>query len=248
MTGTAWIDAFLFGIISAVSLPLGALISFVWKPKMKITAALMAFGGGALLAALTIDLVAVSVENGHFWLLAVGCIFGGIFYFILNQIVNSKGGSKRKKSTSIIQLKKIRYKQLKYLAEKISIVPLFHKIPAEEIYHLVPYVHTRHYKKGKHLVHHDDPGDRLLIIEKGSVNVIDEDNTHNVKVHENSIFGEIELLTGEKHPYSIVADTDVTAFVIYKNDFDLLIEKSPELLTIVNKIIDEEMKYSEKET
>ena len=50
--------AFSYGIISACSLPLGCLTTLFWKPSDRAIAFLMAFGGGALLAALTIDLVA----------------------------------------------------------------------------------------------------------------------------------------------------------------------------------------------
>lgn len=72
--------AFVFGIISAVSLPLGALTSKFWKPKDRIEAFLIAFGGGALLAALTIDLVGDALERGNFYPLALGCILGGLFF------------------------------------------------------------------------------------------------------------------------------------------------------------------------
>ncbi len=40
---------------------------------------LMTFGGGALLAALTIDLVGSALKKGHFQVLAIGCIFGSFF-------------------------------------------------------------------------------------------------------------------------------------------------------------------------
>jgi len=36
MTGIMQLDAFLFGIISAISLPLGVLIAFFWTPKPKL--------------------------------------------------------------------------------------------------------------------------------------------------------------------------------------------------------------------
>ena len=35
----------LFGLLSAVSLPLGALTLMLWKPRDRVVAALMAFGG-----------------------------------------------------------------------------------------------------------------------------------------------------------------------------------------------------------
>ncbi|MCG6897754.1 MAG: hypothetical protein LJE60_11705, partial [Thiocapsa sp.] len=47
----AW-TAFWMGILSACSLPLGALTTRFWTPGDRTTAMLMAFGGGALLAAL----------------------------------------------------------------------------------------------------------------------------------------------------------------------------------------------------
>ena len=52
MTGIIELDAFLFGIISAVSLPLGALLALKWSPKPRVLASMMAIGAGALLAAL----------------------------------------------------------------------------------------------------------------------------------------------------------------------------------------------------
>ncbi len=51
------LQAFIFGLISAATLPLGAVMSKFWSPGNRVIAAMMAFGGGALLAALTIDLV-----------------------------------------------------------------------------------------------------------------------------------------------------------------------------------------------
>ena len=93
MTGIVSLDAFLFGIISAAALPLGAMLALKWSPKPRVLASMMAIGAGALLAALTIDLVSESMEHGHFYQLAIGMIIGGIFFVILNAIVNGRGGS-----------------------------------------------------------------------------------------------------------------------------------------------------------
>ena len=46
------LQAFLFSLISAASLPLGAVVARFWSPGNRVIAAIMAFGGGALLAAL----------------------------------------------------------------------------------------------------------------------------------------------------------------------------------------------------
>ena len=57
------LQAFIFGLISAASLPLGAIVARFWSPGNRVIAALMAFGSGALLAALTIDLVVEALER-----------------------------------------------------------------------------------------------------------------------------------------------------------------------------------------
>ena len=68
------LQALSFGLISAVSLPLGALVARFWIPQDRVLAALMAFGAGALLSALTIDLVGGALESGEFFALAAGAI------------------------------------------------------------------------------------------------------------------------------------------------------------------------------
>ena len=77
------------GIVSACSLPLGALTIRLWTPGDRATAILMAFGGGALLAALTIDLVGSALESGHFNVLALGSVLGGSLFVVLNQVVDN---------------------------------------------------------------------------------------------------------------------------------------------------------------
>jgi len=95
--------AFLAGLISAASLPLGALTSMAWRPSERQLSFLMAFGGGALLAALTIDLVASALARGQFTLLAAGSIVGGLLFIGLNEVVNDYGGFLRKAFTGRVQ-------------------------------------------------------------------------------------------------------------------------------------------------
>lgn len=61
------LQAFLIGLICTVSLPLGAALAIVWTPHQRLVAAMLAFGGGALLAALALDLAAESLHCGDFF-------------------------------------------------------------------------------------------------------------------------------------------------------------------------------------
>jgi len=78
-------EAFLIGLLSAASLPLGSLTARFWTPGNRIVAAMMAFGAGALLSALTIDIVGNALGLGEYYPLAIGCILGGLLFVFLTE-------------------------------------------------------------------------------------------------------------------------------------------------------------------
>lgn len=240
MSETASFSAFLIGIISAASLPLGALIAMVWVPRQKIIAVLMAFGGGALLAALTIDLVGENLERGDFYPLAAGCILGGLLFDILNQTVNNRGGFLRKAATTITFLKRKKLAQFRSIFRKMSRVPLFHSLPPEEIQALLPYVSSRLYKQGQVIIRQGDPGDSFFIIEQGKVRVIDEKNDSRpiTMLSDSDVMGAIALLTGEARTATAVAATDTKTWIILKNDFDRLLAGTPHLSAAITDLVD----------
>jgi len=231
--------ALIFGLISAVALPLGALTSRFWKPKDKVVAFLMAFGSGALLAALTIDLVGDALEKGDFYPLALGCILGGLFFVGLNHVVNNKGGFLRKAATTINYLRKKKVRQYKKICQKLSQIPLFHHLPPEEIQALVHYVSSRTYQKGSTVLRQGEPGDSLFIIESGKVDIVDvKSNMRKIaELKENDVLGEMAIMTGEPRSATAVTATDTKVWIILKEHFDLLIRNSPRLAEAVKKLV-----------
>ena len=91
--------AFLGGL-SAVSLPLGSLLGLSWQPSQKVIGSMTAFGGGALIAALAVELVAPTVihyahaggpierseASTHLVKLIIGALMGGVIFLLLNNI------------------------------------------------------------------------------------------------------------------------------------------------------------------
>ena len=233
------VQAFGFGILSASSLPLGALVALLWIPKQRTVAVMMAFGGGALLAALTIDLVGDALEKGEFYPLALGCIVGGILFVVLNQAVNKRGGFLRKVATTVNHLKRQKMQYFISIFEKMSQIPLFHQLPPEEIHTLIHYVSRRKYKKGRTIIRQDDPGDSLFIIEAGEVDIIDEKNNSKkiATLKNNDVLGEMALVTGEPRSFSAIAATETKVFLILKEHFDRLLEASPILSEEVKKLV-----------
>lgn len=234
------LKAFIFGLISAASLPLGAVSAMVWKrPPPRVIAALMAFGGGALLAALTIDLVAETVREGDFYPLAAGCIAGGVLFVVLNQLVNNQGGFLRKSATTFTYLRRRKQKLYREIFEKLSRVPLFQSLPPGEIQGILPHVSTRNFAKGQVLLRQGDPGDSLFIIDEGTVDILQADGAERriATLGPDDVFGEMALLTGQPRSATAVAIEPTKVWILYKIHFDALLHSSPELAQTVRELV-----------
>lgn len=233
--------ALYFGLLSAASLPLGAIIAFYWTPGQKTTAVLMAFGGGALLAALTIDIVAHQLHQENFDFLPLGCgvIAGGLLFDFLNSLVNSKGGFLRKFSTTLNHLKGQKLKEYRELFETFSRIPFFHQLPAEEIRALLPHIQSCTIKNSNNIVKQGEDGDSMFIIESGEVDILDEKNNNRriARLTRDEIFGEMSLLTGEPRAATAFAVADTKVWTIHKDDFDAVLLKAPKLAEAVERLV-----------
>lgn len=220
------LSAFTIGIVSALSLPLGAITSFYFKPEARVIAALMAFGAGALLAALTIDLVASSVAHGHFNILAIGCIIGGLLFIGLDNLVSNFGGFKRKISTSIYHRNAQNIKHLKEILDNIN---LFKNLKEEDIELLVNSVQTTFFAKESTIFEKNDPADSLYIVIEGEVELHSFRNRELTEsIQKYQLFGHRSIFTGSPHSLSAKALSNVWTLVIPKDSIRALIETSKE--------------------
>ena len=114
--------AFVLGLMCAISLLIGALIGIYFKMPKAIVGLMAAFGAGALLSALAIELVAPSIdafmhassaevratEIRHFFELVVGAFVGGIVFVALDLVLIEHGGYLRKTAYLISNIMRIR--------------------------------------------------------------------------------------------------------------------------------------------
>jgi zinc transporter ZupT len=242
MTGIIELDAFLFGIICTLPLPVGAFLALRWTPKPKVLASMMAIGAGALLAALTIDLVAVSVEKGHFYPLALGMIAGGLFFVLLDKVVNSKGGFLRKTATILTHITAKQSSHQKLLFKQLSKVSFFHNLSPSKAQMIIPYLHRYRYRQGKIMVHEGDPGDLFFILESGSAIVMDDISNSVVNLLKpNDTYGIVELMTGITHNYNVLVKEDMHVWVINKESLDRIILLNPALAKEIKTLVTEKI-------
>jgi len=230
-------SAFLLGIISACSLPLGSLTSFYWKPTERTTSFLIAFGGGALLAALTLDLVASTVSHGYFYPLAVGCIIGGLLFIVLNEMVNDYGGFMRKASTHLYHLRKLEHKRFKQILSSVQRVDVFKELSGQDFKALAASIRYRDVKKGVLIYQQGDPADHLYIIARGE-GTVELCNSHNelpVKQYkQNDVFGWLAFLTGSTSRYSARVTEDTGLWILPRATFMSLLRNSSTLRQAVH--------------
>lgn len=242
--------AFWFGILSAVSLPIGAVLGLWLKPTSRIVAAIMAFGAGALLAALTLELVAEALEKGGFLPLALGSVVGAVIFVGFNQVLNEQGAFLRKPATLLKYLRGRKRALASDLLGRLSRVEILCALPPEEIQALLPSIRAVGFRPGERVLEEGDEGDALYLIESGEVQVSSRQGSTGpgtsregersviARLGPGDTFGEMALLTGGTRVATVEAVTATKAWQILKDDFDRLLEVSPNMRQALNSLVE----------
>jgi ZIP family zinc transporter len=93
-----FIEAGLWGLLSGSALVLGAGIAWFTKVPQRVVAAVMAFGSGVLISALSFELMDKAYTTGGFVSSAGGFVGGAAVYTAVNFYLSRKGAKKRKRS------------------------------------------------------------------------------------------------------------------------------------------------------
>jgi len=89
--------AFGWGLLAASSLLLGGLLALQLRVSGRVLGLIMAFGAGVLISAVAYELVedAFSTSEGGAWV-AAGLAAGALVYFVGDELIDRRGGEKRK--------------------------------------------------------------------------------------------------------------------------------------------------------
>lgn len=237
--------AFLFGGLSALSLPLGAAVGLWLKPGLRLTAAIMAFGAGALLCALALELVVPALEHfpdrpleGFKWL-ALGAMFGCLLFIGLDQLLAGMGGYLRKTSTIASRFKRLKKKHYHRILDKLSVVDLMVNLPPGEIRRVLRDIERREFKAGELICHEEDPCDALFLIDSGSVRITQRNSDRadeQVLLGKGDAFGETALVSGLPPIARAEAVDHTVVWEIHKDDFREIVAVSPGLQQTLTRL------------
>lgn len=92
------IQAGLWGLLAGSALLIGAAVGYLTPVSRRIVAAIMAFGAGVLISALSFDLMDEAAKRGGFMSAAIGFVCGAAVYTAANIVLNHLGARHRKRS------------------------------------------------------------------------------------------------------------------------------------------------------
>lgn len=225
------IFALFMGLLSALSLPLGALTTLFWTPGNRATAWLMAFGAGALLSAVTIDLFAPAIHKGYFFDVAFGAIIGSLFYLLINQQLNKKGGFLRKTATLIQYLRSQQKQQRQNLKLSFNRLTIFNDLTSDDQNQLFHSFQHKEFKADSVIFHAGDALNSLYLIQKGSVKLRDPKLGLKTidELSESDAFGHFAFFSSLPSALMALAKEDVSVWVLRRTELNKLIETSPTL-------------------
>ncbi len=251
--------AIALGAVSAVSLPLGSVAGLQGRFRPVYISALAAFGAGALIAALAVELVAPTVlaleeniEGAHhgnpdvnFYALVIGAVIGGILFSLLDQLVNSRGGFLRRTSSTIAYFTARKRKREMKLLDELSRFPLLKNLSPEHVNSLMSMIHPVKFDTGDVLAKQGDPGSELIFITDGTVDATTDANLK-AEFGPGNIVGMIPLIMGVPQPGKLAARDTVSGHSLSQLDCDRLRDLSPEFDEAARELTTQRLEFIEK--
>lgn len=218
---------------------------------------LAAFGAGALIAALAVELVAPTVfalssEHGgahgdpktHFYALLAGAVAGGSLFVILDRIVNSYGGFLRKTSRTIAYFTARKHDRQIKMLEELAPFPLLKDLSPELVNSLVSMIDAEKFDRGQIIIGEGDTGAKLYFIVEGTAEATTSTGLK-TELHPGNVAGIISLIMEIPHPGTLTCSEPVKAYSISKADFDHLRNISPEIDKAARDLTNQHLEYIE---
>ena len=168
-------SALFWGFVSAVSLPLGAAIGLALRPGPRINSAFMAFGAGALLFALSIELLGhvpdLVEDHGLAALVAaiLGALAGGLLFTGANRLLNDRGAFWRSWSNAHEYVARLKLMRSRALVRQLARVPALEHLPPRLLAELVQRVDVRKFDADDVIFEPGDLSDEIYFIVRGRV-------------------------------------------------------------------------------
>jgi len=240
-------QAGLAGLIAAAamfSVVIGSALGLVLRPRERLVANILAFGAGALINALAVDLAfatalhlkhALHISGLAAWsYVASGFTVGGLFYFFASARLDAAGGAPRHPYRMKMMLLAERREMVRSVAAGLSRVGLLRVLKPEEFDELLPRLNRVCVTPGTLILRQGDPVDWVYFLIEGQARVLhDTEGTWQLRddkiiamLGPGEVFGELEVLGGSRSSSSVQAVADCVLMQLARDDFEALLQRS----------------------
>ena len=252
LTVTRVLIAAVLAMVAMSSVVIGAWAGLSFNVGPKVIANILAFGSGALVNALAIDLafgttqhlVHEGVPNLTAWFIVAGGFFtGGLIYFTANRIIDNAGGAARHQTNARAFALGKKQELAGGMLEMLGKNEILRSLPPAEIDVLLPYLQQMEVAAGAHLFKQGEEGDALYLITEGTLGVFirkdgatEGDGTRVDGISAGQVVGEMALLGGGTRNATILAESDVAGIRIARDDFDHIMKDAPGMRAAVEEL------------
>jgi len=131
----------------------------------------------------------------------------------------------------------------------IKKVPIFRMLGKESIDFIVERLKFKTFGAGEAICKTGDKGEEMYIIISGETDVQVGEPGKEVVVatlKSGDYFGEMSLLTDEPRSATVLSNDGCETFVLYKNDFDVILERFPSIALSMTKIVSQRLSDTNK--
>jgi CRP-like cAMP-binding protein len=235
---TRVLSAAALAFLAMSALVAGTFTGIYIRPSQRTNAIIMAFGTGALIQALSIDLAYHGANRlvDHLgytglsaWLVvSLGFFIGGLMYYLTNKALEKRGAAIRHPALAKFYFLKKKRNEKSRVLEQLSNVELLRSLPPEDMELVLEAVKPVSFRANEFIFRKGDTADGLYLIMDGEVQILDQQDGHTMAtLSSGASFGEMALLTGEARYASARTSTPVTLLKIDKAQFSSLIKVSP---------------------
>jgi zinc transporter ZupT len=234
--------ALTLGAVSAVSLPLGSLVGLNVSFKQRYIAIFAAFGAGALIAALSVELVAPTAfalnepehasgaghARANFFALLVGGVLGGMLFVALDAMINQQGGYLRKTSTTLAHMAKRRGEEVREMMRGVLEVRPFDALTGEMAQTVAGMLTPVNFKQGELVLGAGVEASQAHIVLEGEVDA-EVSGKPGATFGPGTLIGVLQLFVPEMTNLGTVkAKSDLRCLALKREDVDHLRALSPE--------------------
>ncbi len=237
------LSAFLQGMLGASSLAIGASVGVFLKPNRGVSAAIMAFGSGTLIAAIAFEIASKVYQETGFLPLVVGFSLGGLLFTTLSEFIDKKGGFLRNPASSRRYLLEHRQEGDFNVLQRLATVEVMQHLPEPEKEAIASLVTPLCLRAGEVICREGEPGDYFYMIAEGEADIF-KGVKHLTTLGPGEIFGEMSLLTGEPRSATVVARTPMELYQLTEENFSRVLARSPHLASALSRTLARRLRLS----